>query len=202
MATFITPLTELDAVNVLLESIGESPINTLVGELIDDVSIAQQRLYETSRAVQTKGWEFNTEKNFPLLRSLDAGSLNEIHVPPNCVKVQVVDPAVDVVQRGTRLYDRKTWSYVFTKDVKAITMVVLLPFEDLPEYARHYITIRALRVFIAGSAPSEKLVGFSQQDELDALSTLMGADAVVGGASIFNSPGMVKARRRNRGGYS
>ena len=55
-------MTELEAVNILLTTIGEAPVNTLTGNQVTDVSIANQVLNEVSREVQSQGWHFNTEQ--------------------------------------------------------------------------------------------------------------------------------------------
>ena len=42
-------MTVLEAVNVLLTTIGEAPVNTLTGNQVTDVTIANQVLTEVSR---------------------------------------------------------------------------------------------------------------------------------------------------------
>ena len=61
-----TKMTELEAVNVLLTTIGEAPVNTLTGNQVTDVTIARQVLNEVSREVQSQGWYFNTENGVTL----------------------------------------------------------------------------------------------------------------------------------------
>ena len=60
-------MTELEAVNVLLTTIGEAPVNTLTGKQTTDVAIAQQVLNEVNREVQSRGWHFNTEYDVELI---------------------------------------------------------------------------------------------------------------------------------------
>ena len=62
-----TSMTELEAVNVLLTTIGETPVNTLTGNQVTDVTIAKQVLNEISREVQAQGWHFNTEDGVELM---------------------------------------------------------------------------------------------------------------------------------------
>ena len=61
-----TKMTELEAVNVMLTTIGEAPVNTLTGNQVTDVTIAQQVLNEVNREVQSQGWYFNTENGVTL----------------------------------------------------------------------------------------------------------------------------------------
>ena len=59
-------MTELEAVNVLLTTIGEAPV-LINGKQTTDVAIAQQVLNEVNREVQSRGWHFNTEYNVELI---------------------------------------------------------------------------------------------------------------------------------------
>ena len=66
----LQPMKELDAVNTMLLVAGESPVDTLDGEVLNvDAIQARQALSATSRDVQVEGWHFNTEYNVRLLPS-------------------------------------------------------------------------------------------------------------------------------------
>ena len=62
----ITPTSELDAINVMLSGIGESPINSL-NELTSDVSMARNILLETSKELQLEGFSWNTEDDYRII---------------------------------------------------------------------------------------------------------------------------------------
>lgn len=161
--------TELDAVNIMLSTIGESPINSLIAASgVVDAVIAQQVLNEVSVQVQEEGWHFNVEISFDLLPSYPS---KEIFVPDNCVEVDAVNSSIDVAIRGNRLYDRVNHTFEFDSMVTC-NMTILLPFEDLPQAARHYITIRAARVFQQRVVGSQILGVFSEKDEMRARSSL------------------------------
>jgi hypothetical protein len=178
MTTSTTPTTELEAINLMLSVIGESPLSSLDDTTVVDAVLARQVLSEVSRTVQTTGWHFNTEIAFPLLPEVPS---SEIPVPPNCLRVQTVypDDLTDAVHRGSRLYDRLNHTYQFSKGLK-VDMVVLLPFDELPETARHYIAVRAARVFQGRTVGSETLHAFSQEDETRARAALKKAEGVTG----------------------
>ena len=183
MTTVVTPTTELEAVNVMLAVIGESPINSLNSPAVVDAVTAQAVLSEISRAVQTSGWHFNTEVDYPLIPTVFD---SEIQVPGNCLRIHAtgVDRGTDVVQRGTRLYDRVNHTYKFTKKLM-VDMVVLLPFSELPEAARYYITIRAARTFQARTVGSDALYKFTAQDETLAHADLKKAEGITGDNNMF-----------------
>lgn len=163
--TFITPTTELEAVNIMLSGIGEAPVNSL-DEVTADVSIAYAILAEIAKETQLEGWQWNTEDNYPLTPDRDG----YIKVSPSAVRVAFREASpLELTMRGNKVYDRVNHSYIFPKDtVIRVTLTMLLPFEELPETARRYVTVRALRVFQSRVVGSQVLNAFSERDELQA----------------------------------
>lgn len=150
---------KLQAVNKALQMMGESPLNSLQG-LLGLGNLAEETLDSVSRKVQAEGWSFNTDYQMPLTRD---STTNEISVGTNVSRV-VVDPYeyydIDVVQRGSRLYDRKNNTYVFSIDLKA-DMTVILEWDDLPEHARVYIMTKA------GKELQENMIGSKDLTEIN-----------------------------------
>jgi hypothetical protein len=186
MTTVLTPTSELEAINTILSVIGESPISSLseISSVADAVT-AQSILSEVSRQVQTKGWHFNTEKDFEL--TPDTFS-KEITIPSNTLRVDTSGDSrdTDVVQRGNRLYDRTKHTFQFDKSLKC-EIVVLLPFDQLPQAARHYVTIKSARIFQSRTVGSEALYQFTAVDERDALLDLKRAEGITGDYNILTS---------------
>ncbi len=179
-----SPTTELEAINVMLSTIAEAPVNSLGGASNADVDDAQRTLLEVSRAVQAEGFSFNTEYDYTLPRN----AANEIPVPDNIIRVDADGSGYDVVRRGTRLYDRKEHSYTFlTTTSLKVQIVLLLPFEEMPESARQYIMIRAARIFQDRSVGSDTLHGFNKTDEARARAGLMLEEGETGDHTIFDS---------------
>lgn len=169
----------------MLSAIGESPINTLEQGTSADARIAVQVLDEIDRATQLIGWHFNTEKDYPLPRNTS----NQIVVSNNVVRVDVDGsyyPDVDVVLRGTKLYDKKNHTYTFTQDLKG-EIIYLLSFEELPEPARYYITVRASRIFQDRVVSSPELTRIQIGDEAAALAMLREFDQDTGDYSVFDA---------------
>ena len=172
----LSPTSELEAVNIMLATIGESPVNSLSAEeSMVDVSLARQILRECATQVLEEGWQFNTEINWRLSPTSDTG---ELLIPANCIQIDTSGPSknIDVAQRGNRLYDRVNHTYVFTAPVM-VDMVILLDFAEVPQAARHYITIRAARVFQQRMVGSDTLGAFTEKDELRARAALRKLDA-------------------------
>lgn len=136
------PLSELEAVNLMLATIGESPVSSLAttGDL--HIAMAVQFLYDSSREVQTVGYHFNYEEEYPLALNTN----NELTVPSNALSLDVsdIDNIYDVVQRGSRMYDRKNHTYIFSSSIR-VDITFFLPWDDLPQPARQYIAILAAR---------------------------------------------------------
>lgn len=93
----MTPTTKLEAINIMLSSIGESPVNSLTSGLVD-AEMAETILNATSRDVQSQGWHFNTEPSYGIV-PLASG---ELLLPANCLKVDQIssEREFDLVQRG------------------------------------------------------------------------------------------------------
>ena len=76
--------------------------------------------------------------------------------------------------RGRKVYNRVDHTFKFAIDTTIrVTVTFILPFEELPEAARRYIAIRALRVFQERVVGSNTLSQFQQQDEYRARQLMM-----------------------------
>ena len=166
--------TELESINIMLAAIGEAPVNSLTGTLPVDVKLAQSTLTEVNKEVQSEGWSFNTEIDVTLTRD---GS-NHVSLGTDVIRV---DPNthdhtdIDAIQRGLKLYDRLNNKYEFTKDL-ICTVVYFRTFEEIPEPARRYITIKAARIFVDRLVSDDGLRTYTQQDEIRARAILMETD--------------------------
>jgi hypothetical protein len=186
MPTLETPLTELDAVNVMLSAIGEAPVSTLDEGSVLEATIARSVLKDTSHLVQEKSWAFNTEANYPLVPDVNG----KITLPLNFVRVRQDkdndSSDYDLVQRGTQLYDRKNHTDVFTQTVKAI-VTMLLPFDSMPPVARRFVTLKAARLFQSRMVGSDTLHAFTEEDEKEAQSDFEEAEGDTTGYTIFDN---------------
>lgn len=178
--------TELDAVNIMLGTIGEAPINSLDAATgVVDAVTARSILAEVSVQVQEEGWHFNTDYEFTLTPDVTNGY---IYVPGNAIEVDTSPYSrdYDVAIRGNKLYDRGNKTYVFDAPIKA-DMTLLLEFEELPQAARHYITVRAARIFQNRVVGSQTLQAFTAQDEAFAIRALRRYDARTADYNILTS---------------
>jgi len=152
---------KLEAVNKALQMMGEAPINSLQG-LFGLGNLAETTINSVSRKLQTEGWSFNTDYEVTLMRD---STTNQISVGTNVSRVYVDPydyPDVDVIQRGSRLYDRKNNTYEFKQDLAA-DVTVILDWEDLPEHARVYIMTKT------GRELQESMIGSKDLTEINLL---------------------------------
>jgi hypothetical protein len=166
------PTTKLQAINSILSSVGESPITSL--DYISDsasATIASNILDEVDRSLQSRGWSFNTD----IGRTLTLGSNNEIAVTSNTIRVNISEttyPTIKLVLRGTKLYNAKTSSYLFSSNLVA-DVVTFLDFDLLPEPARNYVVVRASRLFLVRTRPEEAQAKLIEVDEQLAFANLL-----------------------------
>ena len=171
----IAATTELESVNIMLAAIGESPINSLSGTLPVDARLAQSTLKEVNKDVQSEGWSFNTEIDVTFTRD---ATTKLISLPTNILRIDPnihQHPSIDAIQRGLKLYDRLNNKYEFDEDL-ICTVVYFRDFDEIPEPARRYITIKAARVFVDRLVSDDRLRSYTQQDETRARAILMETD--------------------------
>lgn len=144
MSFSITPTTELEAVNECLENIGQAPVATISGSLGVDTQIALNFVRKVNRELQSQGWNWNTEYDYTLTPTIDG----DILLPSGTLAVRSdgADADMDVVIRGSRLWDRVNKTYTFTRSIK-VRITIARTFEELPEAPRRYIAMRAARLF-------------------------------------------------------
>ena len=183
----LSKTTELDAVNIMLSNIGESPVNSLTNNPNADVAMAHNILKEVSREVQSAGWHFNTELEVPLVPDTIT---KHISITTNTARVDLegvnVKTDLDIVIRGEKLYDRKNRTYEFTETLKG-TVVYLMDYTDLPEVARRFIAIRAARIYNDRLVGAEKHHMVNLRDEQQSWMALREYEMDTADYSIFDN---------------
>lgn len=175
--------TKLDAVNTMLSAIGEAPVNSLSSGLVE-AEIAETILNTVDREVQSEGWHFNTEYK----KSFAQDTNGEIPLGNDVLRADAHLDAnsKDLVQRGLRMYDRKNHTFAI-KQAVTLDVVVQLDFEDMPEVAKRYVTLKATRIFQDRVVGSNTLHDFQERDEQMALMQLKEFDARTDDNNIFDN---------------
>ena len=184
-----SPTTVLEAVNTMLTSIGEAPVNSLTSGL-EDAELAESILLNVNREVQSRGWIFNTDLEYLLYPVADG----TVYLPNNVIRVDTSDKTrsskKDIIERGRKMYDRKNNTFdlnEYSTNGLKVDVVVLVEFVDLPEPARRYIAIRSARIFQDRVLSSRELHGFQEVDEMQALTELKDYEGEQTDYNIFDS---------------
>lgn len=184
------PTSELEAVNMMLLSVGKAPVSTLTNTGINDVSWAQTTLYNVCRDVQHVPWWFNRETNYPITPN----SSNQILIPANVLDIHPTNNTQPLNERNGMLYDSLNHTFDLTvgawiqNGVLNCDIVWCFPYEQLPMAARMYIAMRAARQFQASAIGSQILYQFTKEMELEARAELMRSELKNSGTNAFTSP--------------
>ena len=181
--------TKLQAVNTMLQTIGESSTNTITGSVPYEVSLAEDILDEIVRALCQDSYVFNTEEDV----SLSPDVSNNISVHSNYVQVRAADEEYVIRDNGGSpiLYSMRDKSSTFQNDI-TVEVVYLLDFEDLPEAAKRYCTIRAARIYADRLVGSQDIRVFSAQDEVEARAKLNSFVHAIGKVNMLNDSSSVR----------
>lgn len=170
-------LTKLEAVNMVLDAIGESPVSSLTSGL-PDAEAAEAKLDEVRVEILSRGWHQNIEKNVTLKRDAN----NEILLSNVYLRVDSTggDKSINVVQRYSngkrKLFNISERSYIFDKDLK-VDIIIDIPFEELTVELQNYISARAGRKFQESALGSASLDSFTVRAEAEAWAGLQDAEA-------------------------
>jgi len=132
---------ELDAVNELLSSVGEDPIENL-DNCPPSARTALNVPRTTARDFQQETYWFNHEADYELKPDV---TTEEITLSANILNA--VSYEGNHIVRGNRLYNLETKSFKFKQPVKC-EVTFHLPWAELPAVARRYITALSVEKFI------------------------------------------------------
>lgn len=191
----IIATTETEALNTMLEAIGEAPVADIDTATAADVVMAKSILKATIREVLSEGWRFNTEFGYELAATTTqawtgsdgtSATLNVWVVPSNLLSFRVTQcpeqtgsREVDVVARKGNTYDATKVIFYDRKKNRDgldstlhpklyINAVWSMDWFTLPQSIRNLITVIASRRLAAKAVASETLVSFTALDEREA----------------------------------
>jgi hypothetical protein len=177
--------TKLEAVNVMLSSIGEEPIEALGDNNPDDAISAQEILDESTREILSRGWHFNSDFNVQLVPDANG----QITVPDDVSRIDVTGAnsgGRDIVYRKGVLFDKEANSDEFTAPVLA-NVVRLFEFEEIPQSLRRWITIKASRLFVDRILGEDAVGRYTRQEEISAEQQARREEIVTGNFSILTN---------------
>jgi len=163
--------TELSAVNAILGSIGQAPINGL-DFANPEISFIYNLLKEVNQDVQNEGWTFNLEYH---IKNSNKDSTNKFVIDSDVVRIDnedAWDKTRDFVRRKDsdglwKLYDRVNHTFEFPDDdYFYVNYVRLLEFEDIPTVFQRYIIYKAsgrAAVQLVSNANLQKMLAIYEQ---------------------------------------
>ena len=186
--------TELEAINTMLSMIGESPVNSTDLDSLAPGAIARDILREISRAQQSRGFYFNTEEDYLLVRNAS----NEIQVPINTMGIspESIERYPDTISiRNNTLYNLTTHSYEFEQDL-VLDLILGLDFNQLPQTAREYFTMEAAKRFTSRYSQSDPLFKFSNDELKEAREIFLSEDMRIKPRRLLENRGTLEWSRR------
>lgn len=167
-------ITQLEALNQMMSTIGSSPITSMDSPQNADAVLAASILTTAVREIQTEKWWFNTEENYPLTPN-DAG---EIEAPKNVTHIDFTGrfgEYRDLVIRGDNLYDKTNHTFKFDKTIH-VNVRLALEFNELPEVAKQYAIAKACRKFQDNLLDDDSAHRWTQEEEARARSRVVAED--------------------------
>lgn len=162
--TTTAPETLLEAINQLLREVRIGAVMSLqAASQSKDASGAMKALDAAAREIQSRGWEYNTERGYQLAPEVGTGI---VALPTNCIRCLA---AYKGSCNGQRLFTRARKMYdnlahTFNIGVTVYTdMIVLLPFEDLPEPIKDYVVAMAAYRWCRPKLPSGGVFQYTEQ---------------------------------------
>ena len=156
--------TRLGAINRMLQAAGEQPVNTLVSDGTNDVSLAESVLDDSIKEILSQGLNFNTE-----VKDLYKDASGQIILSDSILYVTPwgKDMYRKLTQRGNLLYDLSENRTTFP-DEEFVTVKITYdwPYEDVPTDIQLWIADHAARVYQMQTQRSRETDSFLAEREL------------------------------------
>lgn len=193
-------LTELEAVNDMLATIGQAPLNTFNSGILDQ-NMARAELGKVVREVCLYGFKFNTDENHVLTPNTDGICF----LPAGAFSVDPMDPRQDLTVRkhpsgAFAIWDNANLTWTLAAPVK-VRIKWSFDYDALPETARGYAVLAAGRRFQARLVGDRTLDAFAAESEQKAWLSLQREQSATADINMFSaSPELAVKTNRRRGG--
>jgi hypothetical protein len=167
--------TKLDAVNRMLAAAGEQPVNTLVSDGTNDVSLAESILEDSTLEILSQGLNFNTE-----VKELAVDSNGKVSLADTILSFSPwgEDAWRKLTQRGKYLYDLSENRNTFPNDdVIVLKITYNWDYDDIPTDIQLWIADHAARVYQMQTQRSREMDAFLAERELKSQAKARSSDA-------------------------
>lgn len=209
VTTPVVPLTLLGAVNEMLQAIGESQVASLdATSTNEEVQKAVNTINDVTVEVLSRGWDFNTDSNYPMVPESVGGT---IALPPNALFKGLSQRSSYrfATERQGMLWDKKNFTYAWINGSNGtsfnadpltgplyINVTWLYVFEDLPQPIRWLVMAQAGRQFGVGRVPDQDTFRFTDTVYEDALAFALSWDVDSQAAFAEDNPHFFYMRKR------
>jgi hypothetical protein len=157
-------LTELEAINQILSVTGDAPVSS-INSTYEQAIIARRILSEISKEKQAKGYWFNEIDEQLILQDSDGF----VNLPADTIRVDIPRDIGYLVQRGLRIFNKRTNTYVIGDDVY-MNLVTELSWDLLPQSFRQmvvsYASLRYNAEYFGSQELTQNILGDIQAKEL------------------------------------
>ena len=163
-----TLFSEIDAVNSMLLSAGQSLVNSLAGDGATDTSVAEFILNQQVLDHQLRGLAAGIER-----KTLTADVNGEYDLPDNCIDVNCVTyinsstsgGRAIIMNRNGKLYNSTDSTYIFGEATLIVEVTVKLEWAEIPVAMRKAIASAAAVDYVAQITDDTKLLQRAMQHE-------------------------------------
>ena len=154
-----------------------------------DVAIALDTLREVSREIQSEGWSFNKEYDYPITPD----SNNEVVIPNNMLQMDLNSTYTqnmdrDAVNREGKLYDKTAHSFVWTDDKLYVDVIWYFDWTSIPTPIQAYIIAKAATIVSSRIIGDPNQYQMLQQKEALAKATALEYECNQGDYTFFGHP--------------
>lgn len=172
----------LTSINILLQTINELPIED-PDDLVYSTTgkLAEMTINEVKKEVLSQGWNFNSDSNY----EFPPDTSGIIAIPYNVLDIAGSN-GTNYIMRDWKLYDRDNTTFNFENTVKC-NVVWDMPFNTITHPLRHFITIKAARIFQARTIGDQVAYAYTLKDEEDAYLAARFSEGRTGNYNVFTS---------------
>jgi hypothetical protein len=154
-----------------------------------DVAIALNTLREVSREIQSEGWSFNKEYDYPITPD----SNNEVVIPNNILQMDLNASYTqnmdrDSVNREGKLYDKTAHSFVWTDETLYVDIIWYFDWTSIPTPIQAFIIAKSATIVSSRIIGDPNQFQMLQQKEALTRSTALEYECNQGDYTFFGSP--------------
>ena len=172
------------------QTLTQSIVKTTVeSQTNPDVAIALNTLREVSREIQSEGWSFNKEYDYPITPD----SNNEVVIANNILQIDLNSTYTqnmdrDAINREGKLYDKTAHSFVWTDETLYVDIIWYFDWPSIPTPIQSFIIAKAATIVSSRIIGDPNQFQMLQQKEALARSTALEYECNQGDYTFFGTP--------------